>query len=55
MSATSEGWVELPTGASDSTNHSVGPMTVEITELDTAETMAELVEGPDPFDLLDSP
>lgn len=51
-SATWEGWVELPTGAWVSTKHKISPITLAITELDAAETVPELVAGPDPFRVL---
>ena len=47
--ATWEGWEKLPTGAWVSTLHKLGPMDIRVTDLDGAETLAELVPGPDPF------
>lgn len=52
VSATWDAWVQLPTGAWVSTSHDIGPVTVKITELDGAETMPQLVDGPDPFRIL---
>lgn len=44
-----EGWTTLATGAKVSTKHALGPVTMEITELAGAATLAELAPGPDPF------
>jgi hypothetical protein len=52
VSVTWEEWTQLPTGAWVSTKRDAGLITIEITELDAAETMSELVKGPDPFDAL---
>jgi hypothetical protein len=49
LSATWEGWVQLPTGAWVSTSHHIGPVHIEVTELNGAETLAKLVSGADPF------
>lgn len=55
VSATWDKWVELPTGAFVSTSHDLGPFTTEVTDLDAAATLADLVDGPDPFEVLSSP
>lgn len=52
VKATWEGWVELPTGAWVSTERKLALFTIEITELDAAETLQGLVAGPDPFRIL---
>ncbi len=52
VSASWEEWVELSTGAWIATSHAVGPLTIEVTELEAAANIAELVEGPDPFQIL---
>ncbi len=44
-----EGWISLATGAKIATRHRIGPMTLEITEVEGAATLAELEPGPDPF------
>lgn len=43
-----EGWVELPTGAWISTQHALGPATLELGDVKGAATLAELYED-DPF------
>lgn len=43
-----EGWITLPTGAKVATSHDMGPMTLSLTEVRGAATLAEL-ESPDPF------
>jgi hypothetical protein len=48
-SATWDEWVQVSTGAWVSTRHQMGPMDVRITNLEAAETLAELEPGPDPF------
>ncbi|MEZ4459392.1 MAG: hypothetical protein R3E66_06620 [bacterium] len=52
LSATWEDWVALPTGAYVSTAHDVGIFSIDITDLDAAESLAQLVDGPDPFAVL---
>ncbi len=52
VSATWEDWSKLPTGAYVSRLHEIGPVTIKITELDAAESLDKLVEGPDPFAVL---
>ncbi len=49
LAASWEGWVQLPTGAWVSTLHAVGPVEIAVTDLDGAESLAELEAGPDPF------
>jgi len=49
LSATWGGWVQLPTGAWVSTLHEVGPLEIRVTDLDGAESLAELEPGLDPF------
>ena len=44
-----EGWTELPTGAWVSTRHTSGVITFGINDLRAGETIAEVVDGPDPF------
>ncbi len=44
-----EGWVQLDTGAWVATAHSLGPLTLEITDVAGASMLAELEPGPDPF------
>ena len=51
-SATWEGWVQLRTGAWVSTSHDAGLLTIEVTDLDGAETLSDLVKGADPFEPL---
>ncbi len=50
ISATWENWVTLPTGTAIATAHQIaGLLNAPITELRAAGTLAELVEGSDPF------
>lgn len=49
LATTWDGWVTLSTGAKVSTRHALGPMTVELTDVKGAATLAELVSGEDPF------
>lgn len=44
-----EGWITLSTGAMISTQHKVGPITLKLTDVAGAATLAELLPGPDPF------
>ncbi|HCH63411.1 MAG: hypothetical protein CL927_11325 [Deltaproteobacteria bacterium] len=44
-----EDWTVLPGGARVATRHSVGPFPLRITHLRAAPTLAELVDGADPF------
>ncbi|MEM1418055.1 MAG: hypothetical protein AAGH15_24375 [Myxococcota bacterium] len=44
-----DGWEALPTGAVIATRHALGPVTLEITDLEGAETLGELTGGRDPF------
>lgn len=44
-----EGWTELSTGAVIATRHKLGPVTLELTDVEGASTLAELEPGPDPF------
>ncbi|MFT5586585.1 MAG: hypothetical protein ACI9VR_004184 [Cognaticolwellia sp.] len=47
--ATWEGWEQLSTGAWVSTQHKLGPMDIQVTHLQGAESLSELSPGPDPF------
>jgi len=49
IEASWEGWTDLSTGAKVSTAHALGPWPLELTDLKAAATLAELVDGPDPF------
>ena len=50
-----EDWTDLAGGAKIATRHAVGPFALEINDLRAAATVAELVEGDDPFaPILDS-
>lgn len=49
-----EGWITLSTGALISTQHKVAFITLKLTEVAGAATLAELVPGPDPFAALAS-
>ncbi len=44
-----DGWITLPTGARLSTLHEMAVFTLKITDVAGAATLAELVEGEDPF------
>lgn len=44
-----EGWTTLSTGAQVSTLHRLGPVTLALTDVAGAATLAELEPGPDPF------
>jgi len=44
-----EGWITLATGARVSTQHRMGPVTLELSEVAGAATLADLAPGPDPF------
>jgi hypothetical protein len=44
-----DGWLTLLTGALISTEHKVGPVTLRLTDVAGAPTLAELSPGPDPF------
>lgn len=54
VETTWEGWTSLPTGARIARRH-VGPLglTLELSNVEGAETLEELVDGPDPFAPLD--
>ena len=52
--ATWEDWVTLPTGARLARRRVAGPVTMEMRDLMAAETLTQLVPGPDPFALLES-
>lgn len=49
VSSTWDDWVQLSTGAWVSTRHQLGPMDIRVTNLQGAETLAELEPGDDPF------
>ena len=49
MEASWEGWQTLATGALVATTHHFGPLTIQLTDVAGATTLAELVPGPDPF------
>lgn len=49
VGASWEGWQTLETGAKIATEHKLGPRGVTLTEVDGAETLAELTGGADPF------
>lgn len=49
LEASWEGWTRLPTGAWISTLHRVGPVTLRITNLRAAESLAALMPGVEPF------
>lgn len=51
LAASFAGWTTLSTGAKVSTRHSIGPMTLKLTNVKGAATLAGLVK-PDPFALL---
>lgn len=44
-----EHWVQLSTGAWVATQHRMGPLPIELTNIAAAETLAALEAGPDPF------
>lgn len=44
-----EDWITLSTGALISTRHKVGFITLKLTDVAGAATLAELIPGPDPF------
>lgn len=44
-----EDWIDLKTGARVATRHKLGPLTVALTEVAGAATLAELEPGEDPF------
>lgn len=47
-----EDWTTLPTGARLARRRVAGPATIEMRDLEAAETLAQLEPGPDPFALL---
>lgn len=49
LEASWEGWTKLPTGAWIATKHRLAGLSVELTDLAGAATLAELEPGPDPF------
>lgn len=49
LSASWSGWEQLATGAWVSTQHEIGPLTIEVTDLAGAASLAELEPGDDPF------
>lgn len=49
LSATWQGWQQLSTGAWVATQHEMGPLPLEITEVAGAHTLAELLGDQDPF------
>ncbi len=49
LEASWEGWTRLPTGAWISTLHRIGPVTLRITDLRAAESLAALTPGVDAF------
>lgn len=52
LSATWEGWITLATGARVSTKHVMPAMTLELTDVKGAATLAELAPGEDVFGVL---
>ena len=55
IGATWSGWERSATGVSFATEHTLGPMTLALEGIETAETAAELAGGADPFAVLHSP
>ena len=49
IEASWDGWQTLPTGAQVSTEHKIGPVTLRLTEVAGAATLADLEPGGDPF------
>ncbi len=49
LSASWADWVRLPTGAWVATTHELGPVTLRMTDLEAATTLAGLSPGADPF------
>lgn len=49
LQASWEGWITLPTGARIATRHVLGPFTMQMTDVEGAETLADLEPGEDPF------
>ena len=52
LTATWEGWEQLPTGAWVAKDHFIGPVALALTDLDAAGDVAGLEPGPDPFGAL---
>jgi hypothetical protein len=55
VEASWDGWIALRTGAKVSTSHELGPLTIELTDVEGAATLQELVPGADPFAELVAP
>lgn len=49
LEASWEGWQQLQTGVWVATQHQMGPVTLEMTELEGAATLEQLMPGKDPF------
>lgn len=52
VEASWDDWVELPTGARLSTRHETAGLALEMTDVEGAASLADLIDGPDPFDSL---
>jgi hypothetical protein len=49
VQASWERWITLSTGARVATRHAMGPITLELTDVEGASTLGELEPGDDPF------
>lgn len=52
LEASWEGWITLPTGARVATRHALGPLEMEMRDVEAAAHLADLEPGDDPFTAL---